>query len=453
MMTVAEGRSRTGQQSRNRLGRTCSAARIAASCAVVAVLVPSAGCAPSPRADDVITLRFWGMGREGEVVADLIAGFERENPRIRVRSQQIPWTAAHEKLLTAYVGNATPDVAQLGNTWVSEFAAIRALEPLDARVAASATVSPDDYFGGIWETNVVNDTVWGVPWYVDTRLIFYRTDLLAAAGYETMPQTWAAWVEALRAVQAVVGPDRYAIFLPANEWAQPALFGLQAGSDLLSDGGRHGAFARPAFRDGFEFYLDLFREGLAPRLGNHDVANAYQEFGRGYFAMWITGPWNLGEFRRRLPLELQDAWATAPMPGPTGPASGLSLAGGSSLVVFRDSPHADAAWKLIEYLSRPEQQRRFHELTGSLPARTAAWQDSDLATDPRAAAFWEQLQRVEPLPAVPEIESIMIRLQEYAEAAIRGGVPVERALAALDRDTDRILEKRRWLLDRAAARP
>src|SRR5215813_1552723 len=68
-------------------------------------------------------LEFWGLGREGEVVSALIPQFERENPGIHVTVQQIPWTAAHEKLLTAYVGESTPDVAQMGNTWVPEFVA------------------------------------------------------------------------------------------------------------------------------------------------------------------------------------------------------------------------------------------------------------------------------------------------------------------------------------------
>jgi multiple sugar transport system substrate-binding protein len=164
--------------------------------------------------------------------------------------------------------------------------------------------------------------------------------------------------------------------------------------------------------------------------------------------MWITGPWNLGEFRRRLPADMQDRWSTAPMPGPRGAGSGVSLAGGASLIVFRGARHPDAAWKLVEYLSRPEQQQRFYELTGSLPARTAAWEGTDLATGELTRAFWTQLQRVAPLPAVPEIEPILARLIEHSESAIRGGTSAERALADLDRDTDRMLEKRRWLLAR-----
>src|SRR5690606_12350508 len=166
-----------------------------------------AACGGDASANDAEEIRFWGMGREGEVVAELITAFEQENPGIRVRVQQIPWTAAHEKLLTAHVGNATPDVAQLGNTWIPEFAAIGALAPLDARVAASPAIGPADYFEGIWATNIVNDTTFGVPWYVDTRLVFYRSDILAQAGYDSLPQSWDGWVEAMRAVKRVVGPD------------------------------------------------------------------------------------------------------------------------------------------------------------------------------------------------------------------------------------------------------
>ncbi|MGH7444711.1 MAG: sugar ABC transporter substrate-binding protein, partial [Longimicrobiales bacterium] len=368
------------------------------------VVAAAASACDNAAANDVETIRFWGMGREGEVVAQLIEEFERGNPGIEVHAQQIPWTAAHEKLLTAHVGDATPDVAQLGNTWIPEFAAIHALEPLGPWIEASASISPASYFDGIWATNIFNDTIWGVPWYVDTRLVFYRSDILAAAGYDSLPQSWDGWVEAMRAVKDYIGPDRYPLFLPTNEWAQPVIFGLQNDAALLSDDA-HGAFSAPAFREAFEFYLSLYRSGLAPTMGQFDVANPYQEFERGFFTMWITGPWNMGEFKRRLPPEMQDRWATAPLPGPVGVASGYSHAGGASLVMFSGSRHKDAAWKLIEFLSRPEQQIRFYELTGSLPAHIGAWRRSDLANDEHASAFWEQLQRVRPLPAVPEIES------------------------------------------------
>lgn len=397
-----------------------------------------------------VTLRFWAFGREGEVLQELMPEFERQNPGIRVRVQQIPWTAAHEKLLTAYVGDATPDLAQVGNTWIPEFAALGALEPLDRWIGGSSVVDSAGYFSGIWDTNVIGDTVFGIPWYVDTRVIFYRNDILARAGYREMPTTWAEWRKAMDAVKRQAGPDRYAIFLPTNEWAQPYVLGMQAGSTLLDERGRYGVFSDSAFRRGFDFYVGFYRAGLAPALGNVDIANVYQEFARGRFAMYITGPWNLGEFRRRLPAELQDDWSTAPLPGPTGSSSGVSLALGASLAMFKASPHKEAAWRLVEYLSTTRQQERFHHLTGDLPARTETWKSTGLDHEPKARAFWVQLHRVRPVPKVPEVELIATRVLESAERVIRGGRTSEAALKELDLDVDRILEKRRWMLDRAA---
>jgi multiple sugar transport system substrate-binding protein len=402
------------------------------------------GACGSESDEKVVTLRFWGMGREGEVVEQLVPEFERQNPGIRVTVQQIPWTAAHEKLLTAVVGDAVPDVAQLGNTWVPEFQALGALEDLGPRVRKSRVVDPGDYFPGIWDTNVVDGRLYGIPWYVDTRVLFYRPDLLAAAGYPEMPKTWAQWRDAMRRMKARMGPGGHPILLPTNEWPQPVILGMQTGADLLRDGGRRGNFRDPEFRRGFEFYVSLFREGLAPRVSSTEVSNRYQEFARGNIGMVITGPWEIGEFRDRIPAGVP--WATAPLPGPDGP--GTSTAGGSSLVLFRGSQRRDAAWKLVEFLSAPEQQVRFSELTGDLPARRGAWTSPKLVGDPHVRAFREQLERVRPLPKVPEVEQIVTRVFEQGERAVRGQTTVDGALAALDADVDRLLEKRRWMLDR-----
>jgi len=390
-------------------------------------------------AEAPVTIRFWAMGREGEVVRELLPAFVAENPGVRVDLQQIPWTAAHEKLLTAYVGGSTPDIAQLGNTWISEFSALRALAPVDE----SHGISRHAFFEGIWDTNVIDGIAYGIPWYVDTRVLFYRKDILREAGYDTIPATWMGWLEAMRATKRAVGADRYAFFCPLNEWTQPVIFGLQAGSPLLVEENTRGAFSQPPFDHAFAFFMTLFRERLAPPVTNNEVANLYQEFARGTFAMYVTGPWNLGEFRRRLPADLSDAWSTAPLPGPDGP--GVSLAGGSSLVVFERSRQKDAAWRLVAFLSRPEQQIRFFQLTGDLPAAIAAWNDPALTADREIRAFRRQLERVVSTPKVPEWELIATRLQQRAELAVRGAAGADSALALLDRDVAAVLEKRRWL--------
>ncbi len=407
----------------------------------------AAGCSTSPA--DQVTLRFWAMGREGEVVQSLLPAFERTHPGIHVDVQQLPWSAAHEKLLTAFAGDSTPDLCQLGNTWIPEFVAIGALEALGRRVATSSAIDSSDYFAGIWDTNVVAGEVYGVPWYVDTRLLFYRRDLLAAAGFATPPQDWREWERMLAAVKQHVGADRYSILLPTNEFEPLLALALQQDDPLLRDGGRFGNFESAGFRRSLAFYLGAFQRGWAPAATGADVANVWNEFGRGYFSFYISGPWNIGEFQRRLPQDEQASWMTAPLPGPRGP--GASIAGGSSLVVFRASRAKDAAWQLVEFLSRPEIQQQFHALTGDLPPRRASWSGGSLPADIYARAFRDQLERVKPAPRVPEWERIATQMQLVAERAVHGDVSVADAAKELDARTDAILEKRRWLLSHASS--
>src|ERR671910_792605 len=129
-----------------------SQARVLAGLALLCPIALS-GCGDG--SDPRVTIDFWAMGREGEVVRDLTEAFERSNPDIVVRVQQIPWSAAHEKLLTAYAGDAMPDVFQLGNTWVPEFVVLDAIAPLDERLAAAPGVAREDFFAGIIETNEI----------------------------------------------------------------------------------------------------------------------------------------------------------------------------------------------------------------------------------------------------------------------------------------------------------
>ena len=83
---------------------------------------------------------------------------------------------------------------------------------------------------------------------------------------------------------------------------------------------------------------------------------------------------------------------TAPMPGPTGRAR--RCAGGASLVIFARREHKEAAWQLIEYLSRPTIQQRFYELTGDLPPRARRGRPRRSRTIAYAHAFRDQLERV-----------------------------------------------------------
>jgi multiple sugar transport system substrate-binding protein len=169
----------------------------------------------------------------------------------------------------------------------------------------------------------------------------------------------------------------------------------------------------------------------------------------GYINMYISGPWNLTEFKKWMTGSLKDKWSTAALPGLADSVPGVSLAGGASLVIFKNSEKKDQAWKFIEYLSEPSTQVEFYKIVNNLPAVKKAWENPLLSEDKYMKAFYKQFHYVMPTPKIPEWEQIVFaKLQQYMELAARGSMPEGQALKLLDKDVNDILEKRRWLLSK-----
>lgn len=401
------------------------------------------------KGEDVKTIKFWAFGVEAEYVSMLVPKFENRNPGIKVLVQQIPWTAAQEKLVTAFASDNTPDACQLGNTWISQFNSLNALALLDGFIEESTVINKEKYFDGIWETNIIDDKVFGIPWYIDTRLLFYRVDILNKAGYNHPPKNWDELLKVCRKIKSLYPSEtKYPIFIPTNEWATFIIFGLQAEAELLKDNNSRGNFSSNEFKKAFDYLIQFHKEKLTP-FGMLQVTNVYQAFAEEYISMYISGPWNIPEFKKWMKGNLSDKWMTSPLPGYKNEYPGVSLAGGSSLVMFNKSQNKTEAWKFIEYLSEVETQLEIYKLINNLPAVKDAWEDSVLKNDIYIKAFYEQFQKVKATPKIPEWEHIVFsKLQQYAEYTARGVMSTNEALKKLDEDTDRILEKRRWFLSR-----
>ncbi|HET9509615.1 MAG TPA: extracellular solute-binding protein [Sphingomonas sp.] len=388
---------------------------------------------------------FWAMGNEAAAVEPLLRMFEDAHPGSRVRLQALPWSAAHEKLLTGFAGGSLPHIAQVGNTWLAELAAIGAVAPL----TGDTRWLTQDAFPAVVDTNRIDGRLMAAPWYVDTRLQFVRTDLAARAGHAALPDDWAGWKRALAAIQRRAARGDHAILLPLNEFEHLLTFALQQPEPLLRDDGTRGNFSSAGFRGALDFYVSLFRDGLAPKVSTTTIANIWNEFARGSFAIFLSGPWTVRELTVRQRPDFAEKWATVTMPGPDGP--GASAPGGSSLVLFDHAQgRADAA-ALVRYLATPAVQARFHAMSDDLPARPSAWAAAGLTKDPRMAPFAAQLARARPVPKVPEWERIVTEMQRVAELAVAGTLTVPAAATEIDRRADRLLAKRRWMRDKGQA--
>ena len=409
--------------------------------ALAVAVLACAGCARSP-----CDLNVWAVGVEASALQRMVPGFVRAHPNIRVCVENLAWSSAQARLLSAVAAGDPPDVAQVGDTELSTLVTLHAI------VAQRPVVA--DFFPEALAVTRFHGRYYGTPWYVDTRVLFYLPAVLRRAGYRRPAHTWRGWLKQLKAVRRILKPGQYPLLAPINEYEFLEVLALQQPVPVLRDGDRYGNFASPAFRAALKFYKRLFAERLAPRITDRQLINLWWQMARGDFVFYVSGPWNIGEFRRFLPPRDEHLWMTAPLPGPHGP--GRSLIDGSDLVIFRDSPHQSLARAFVRYMLANAQQVRLFTLTGDLPARRAPWSLPPLAADPKLKAFRTQLERVRPFAKIPEWGEIMHGMRRMAEQVVIGGASVDAATDQLDRRVNYWLAERRALLkreDRSADAP
>ncbi len=362
----------------------------------------------------------WALGAEGEKLGEIAADFEAENPKAKVKVTVIPFDAAHDKIATAIAGAQTPDVSLVGTTWLPEFAATGALDPTPTDV-----IDKSAFFEGSWGTTEVDGTSMGVPWYTETRQIYYRTDLAEKAG--VTPEAGWSWddLKAFTTAMQEKAGAKYGISLqPGGQgsWQTMVPFAWQKGAELVD--GDQFTFDTTPMQEGLDYYASFFEEKISPT----DLAPGALESGfiDGSIGSFVSGPWHMGILRDQGGEEFNDKWGVAPMPTED---AGTSFTGGGDLVVFKDAENRDTAWKFVDFLTQDAQQQKLYELVGSLPAVQSTWESGVLSTDPLLKSFGDQLQDAKSAPAVATWEQVAAPLDDAIEQVVLGKSDAKTALA------------------------
>ena len=382
--------------------------------------------AVSPAASVGGTLTVWAMGNEGVKLKDLAASFMTANPGTTVNVTPVDWGQAVAKLQTAIAGHQTPDVSQMGTDMMGQFAATKALEPVPANFL------PATFFESAWNTNIVGGTVYGVPWYVETRLLYYRTDIAAKAGITKPPATWDDLTAMAKAMQSK-GGAKSGISLGTKNWQEYLPF-------LWSNGGGvvdvEGAFTlnSPQAVEALTYYESFFKAGLSPKSvpEGFDITPA---FVAGTHPMFFSGPWHLSLIKEAGGAKIDGKWAIAPMPTKV---TSTSFVGGSNLVVYKDSKNKDLAWKFVQYLSDPKTQVAWYADVTDLPAVPTAWDDTALKSDPNVAMFGEQLKSTQAQPAISTWSEVADALNKTLEKMTTGTMTPQQAADEMQKAAEKI---------------
>jgi multiple sugar transport system substrate-binding protein len=373
-------------------------------------------------------LTIWAMGAEGEKLGQLVKDFEAEHPEIKVKVEPIAWDVAHDKLITAVAGNKTPDVSQMGTTWMGEFVKTGALEEVPD------DVDLDAFFEGARNTAIVDDTAYGVPWYVETRLLYWRTDLAKKAGIDEPPGDWDELKADAEAMKKAGG--KWGIGIQPGSvgaWQTFLPFFWQAGGEILNEAGEF-QLDSPEMVEALEYYKSFIDDGLAEGSWpeGFDITPAFVS---GTHPMFFSGPWHMNLIDEAGGAEFEGKWDVAPMPEED---AGTSFVGGSDLVVFRGSDNKDAAWELVRWLSDPATQAKWYELVSALPSVQSAWDEGELASDERLARFGDQLEDAKSPPPIPKWEELAAGIDAEIEKVTAGKTSPEEAAKAMQEKAEAI---------------
>jgi multiple sugar transport system substrate-binding protein len=371
----------------------------------------------------------WAMGTEGEKLPELAKEFEQENPDAKVKITPFPWDAAHDKVANAIAGGETPDVSLLGTTWMGEFATTK-----DALDPTPDLIDKDTFFPGAWDSTVVNDTSYGVPWYVETRLIYYRKDIAQKAGVQ--PPTNQADLKAFAEAMKAKGGARWGIYLQPGKqgsWQTFMPFAWQNGAELTSDGDKKFNLDSDEIAKSLDYYKSFFQSGVAAK--DLEPEQAEQAFIDGQLAAMPSGPWHLGIFKEKGGPGFLDKVGLAVMPKEK---SGTSFIGGGNLAVFKNSKNRDSAWKFVSFLSKAQTQAKWYQTSTDLPAVKGAWDDPALTADPNIATFGTQLDDVQAPPSVPNWEQVATELDGEIEKVCKTDLTGADAAKAMQEKAEKI---------------
>ncbi len=367
----------------------------------------------------------WAMGTEGDNLGVLADAFMADHPDVTVEVTAVPWDAAHDRIVNAIAGGEGPDVTMIGTTWMGEFAQLEGIDP------TPSNFDPSQFFEGAWDTTVVDGTSYGVPWYVETRLLYYRTDLAEEGGVTEPPATWDDLKAMAKGVQDA-GAE-YGINLQpggTGSWQTFMPFFWQAGGEIMDADGNFTLDGEPCV-EALTFYDSFFEEGLtAPAAGDVPLEG---QFANGDVGSFISGPWMIGIVTDAG--AAPETWTVAHQPTEE---AGTSFVGGSNLGVLADSDNKQAAWAFVEYLSDPEVQITWYETVKDLPSVQSAWDNEALAGDELLSAFGDQLSDAKAPPAIATWEEVAAEIDAVIEQVTVGDMTPEDGCPAMQEAADGI---------------
>lgn len=409
-------------------------------------LLGSAGCGGGEPGGGEIVFSFF-PDPSGSVQA-LIDQFNEENEgNVRVTLREMPADSGQhfDQLNTEFQsGEIGIDVIGGDVIWPAQFAANGYIADLSDRFSEEER---GEYLPAVIEAMTYEGGIYGVPWYTDAGMLYYRRDLLEESGFSEPPRTWDELKEQARTVQQDSG-TQYGFVFQGADYEGGVVNALEyiwtSGGNVLE--GDTVVIDSPESRRGLEIERSMIEDGVSP-----EGVTQYKEQEVG--TIFLGGD---AVFMRNVPRFFAlasdpdessidpEQIRVAALPVAEEGLQSYSSLGGWNLFMNANTRDADAAYEFIRFMSAPEQQK-FRSIEGSvLPTRQELYEDEEILREVRVAELGQEaIKNTRPRPVSPFYSDMSLRMAAQFVRSLRGDVPPDEALSTLQDELEEIVDQGR----------
>lgn len=301
------------------------------------------------------------------------------------------------------------------------------------------------FLDGPMQSVTYQGKVYGVPWYTDAGMLYYRADLLEESGYSEPPKTWDELKEMAAKVQKDAGL-KYGFVFQGDAYEGGVCNGLEYiwthGGDALdpSDPSKV-VIDSPEAAAGLATERSMMSSGVTPQAVSTYTEEEtdpafFAEPGDAVFAR--NWPYMYAYAGTKGYLK-PDQVGVAPLPVDPGNEIAACL-GGWDMLINAQSDMQEEAWEFIKFMTSTESMK-FRSVEASvLPTRSALLEDPEIKENPVVAQGTPAIENTHPRPVSPYYSDMSLEMQEQFNASLKGEIEPEEAVATLQKDLERIIE-------------
>lgn len=298
----------------------------------------------------------------------------------------------HQKLQQAYIAGEAPAISVMEIASTKLFAENGIIQPIDDLIDRDG-IDVDDFYSGLTENCIVEDTYYGLPYLRSTPILYMNTDLLEQAGLDTAgPQTWEEFAEYCKTIKEELGVYGFAFY--NYDWIFESFF-LQRGSSVLNADETASNINTDVAIEIFEFFKELADNDYIVMYSNAESSKLATEIMNQTSAMWCA---STGSLTNYISIASDNNYDIATAFIPAEETHGVPT-GGCNLVMTTGltEQEEEAAWEFIKWVTSTENTVKASINTGYVTTRLSATETPEIQalfeTTPQAKVALDQLQQ------------------------------------------------------------